>query len=893
MNQSLRRNAVAFGLATLAGSTIAAASPGTTQGPKSTQAAAARPGLAAGIDRSFAERWPARTMVAGKRMAHVRIERPEARASRALRVLNPGAPLSGVNALQEFTLNSVVMVRVEQASDMAGVLARQIAAGHTIVGSKAVGADGLRLAVQLRSVDAALAFAESVSSDPEVAGVMIDRATGVDKRTLPTDPYVSRQWHINNLLRPDADHDLSAVYDAGYSGAGVVVGVYEGDDSGFQRDHPDLAGNFRPSLSMTADLFEDDLTHGTAVGGLIAAVGNNGLGGTGVAFGAGLASMIGEDFDGPAGNAVGHIDAFLWRNDVIDIKNHSWGPIVLVQPFPLISVFEFPFVFEDSGAWANFDEEVDIAIRESARQGSKFVVAAGNDNLLSDYYRLAAGNGFLVNDLGVPTSIGFVTLDPMTLDFVHNADGGGFIGGRVEYDALARGRDVLAIGAIGEDNAIAPYSTSGTNVIAVAYSEGDSLRAITTTDQIDGDADVGCGILTDDAYTCSFNGTSASAPIASGIIALMLEANPNLTLRDIKFILQQTADISRIAPTEFTSGTAYASIEEELDEGNYIYRTGATAGGGLTPTLWQVSGGDVPHSDLYGFGVIDADDAVAAAENYGGSPNLLILDTGLVAVEDGEVEDASYEEYRELQSFLQVNDGWSDQLCIRPNIQIEEVELTITISGRGNGDLGIFLVSPRGTSSPMHVPHADYSWVGINGVEYAMFNARFNSFKHWGELSSGEWDIFVDDYGVDTDDYPAGELDDSDPPQVIPHIVDLGPGIPGSADNTQKAVVSYRLRIYGHDVGAEPSQVCSPINTGQCPADVTGDGNVDSADLLTFLQWWLDGSVFADLNGDGFVDTLDLIAFVQVWLNTNGPCTRDPATNGPNEPIGGGTVINI
>ena len=48
-------------------------------------------------------------------------------------------------------------------------------------------------------------------------------------------------------------------------------------------------------------------------------------------------------------------------------------------------------------------------------------------------------------------------------------------------------------------------------------------------------------------YTAMMNGTSAATPNVAGVVAMMLEANPNLTVRDIKYILAKTA--KKVDPT--------------------------------------------------------------------------------------------------------------------------------------------------------------------------------------------------------------------------------------------------------------------------------------------------------------------------------------------------------
>jgi len=70
-------------------------------------------------------------------------------------------------------------------------------------------------------------------------------------------------------------------------------------------------------------------------------------------------------------------------------------------------------------------------------------------------------------------------------------------------------------------------------------------------------------------YYTVMSGTSMAAPHASGIVALMLEANPNLTWREVKRIMQDTAtNIPGLEPWESGAGyaNAYAAVKAVLDE---------------------------------------------------------------------------------------------------------------------------------------------------------------------------------------------------------------------------------------------------------------------------------------------------------------------------------------
>ena len=76
-------------------------------------------------------------------------------------------------------------------------------------------------------------------------------------------------------------------------------------------------------------------------------------------------------------------------------------------------------------------------------------------------------------------------------------------------------------------------------------------------------------------------GTSYAAPVVSGVVALVLEANPDLTWRDVQGVLAISA-----SPTDTLSST------------------------------WSTNAAGYAHSDLYGFGIVNASAAVLAAQSW-------------------------------------------------------------------------------------------------------------------------------------------------------------------------------------------------------------------------------------------------------------------------------------
>ena len=81
--------------------------------------------------------------------------------------------------------------------------------------------------------------------------------------------------------------------------------------------------------------------------------------------------------------------------------------------------------------------------------------------------------------------------------------------------------------------------------------------------------------------TAKHTGTSASAPIAAAIVALTLEANPNLTWRDMQHIIIQTSKRRKLNASD-----------------------------------WKVNGVGREYSHRYGYGLMDAGAMVSLAKEW-------------------------------------------------------------------------------------------------------------------------------------------------------------------------------------------------------------------------------------------------------------------------------------
>ncbi|MFN9717180.1 MAG: S8 family serine peptidase [Planctomycetota bacterium] len=171
---------------------------------------------------------------------------------------------------------------------------------------------------------------------------------------LPNDPSFNQQWGLRNFGQnvngtngtPDADIDANQAWDRTTGSSSVIAAIV---DSGMDYLHPDLAGNMWLNSSEVAGNGIDDdnngyiddtngfdfasgdadpmdfVGHGTHVGGIVGAVGDNGVGVSGVNWDVSLMALkIGTDFGGPT--TSGAIEAINYAVSMgAAVSNHSYG----------------------------------------------------------------------------------------------------------------------------------------------------------------------------------------------------------------------------------------------------------------------------------------------------------------------------------------------------------------------------------------------------------------------------------------------------------------------------------------------------------------------------------------------------------------------------------------
>lgn len=515
------------------------------------------------------------------------------------------------------------------------------------------------------------ALASALRSQPGVLYAEAQLAIEHKPFFVPNDELFTNQWHLLNTgqkgATPGVDVMVTNVWDT-YRGNGIVFAI---TDSGVEGTHPDLATNMVPGLGYdfidhdsdpSPDLTDFGNAHGTSVAGVAAGVGNNGIGSVGASFNGGI---VGLRLIGGATTDADDAGAMNYEPQIVSVNNNSWGP------------------------------------------GADYAFASGPGPLAAQAIRQAAklGRG------GRGVIICFASGNSREE------------GGNANFDGWANSIYTFGITGSSDKGEIVSYATPGSCVVVAAPTGDFSRQDITTTD-ITSTNGFNPNLLappanyTNEDYTLTFNGTSSACPLASGVIGLILEANPNLTYRDVKEILIRTARV--ISPAD---------------------------------PLWFTNAAGFHFNYNFGAGQIVAQPAVELArtwENLGPERQFSYAASNLsLAIPDGDPSGITFE--------FTASDA----------LRLEHVTLGVDISHAHRSDLEITLTSPSGTTSLLgtarpYDPFPDLQWT-------------FMTVQNWGEFSPGVWRVHIRDirrgnagvinslvlttYGTITDNLPLTAAD--------------------------------------------------------------------------------------------------------------------------------------
>ncbi|MHC4569735.1 MAG: S8 family serine peptidase, partial [Planctomycetota bacterium] len=209
---------------------------------------------------------------------------------------------------------------------------------------------------------------------------------------VPNDPNYPEQWALDNTGQtggtPDADIDANDAWDITTGDPDIIIAI---TDTGIDYEHPDLKDNMwvneaeqngTPGVDDDGNGYIDDIYgydfagassrqlgdgdsdpndnwfHGTHVAGVAGAVGDNGVGITGLCWDVKLMALkiIADDFA---------IDPGVFASDAVEAINYA--------------VNNGAKIINASWGGSHFSQALYDAIREAGDAGVLFVAAAGND----------------------------------------------------------------------------------------------------------------------------------------------------------------------------------------------------------------------------------------------------------------------------------------------------------------------------------------------------------------------------------------------------------------------------------------------------------------------------------------------------------------------------------
>jgi subtilisin family serine protease len=464
----------------------------------------------------------------------------------------------------------------------------------------------------------------------EVTSADILLAVQHTPRALPNDPLITDQWHLkrSGTAVTGSDVNIESIWNYPSSTGARGKGIRIGIvDDGLQTTHPDFIGNIDTANDKDWNGNDADPSPGTDDDHGTSCAGNAAARGN---------NGIGVSGTAPEATLVG---MRLIAGSVTDAQEAE----ALNYLPQLIEIKSNSWGPNDTGDILEAPGPLTLSALQTATSSGR--------NGKGSIILWAGGNGGDVND-------------------------------NSNYDGYANSIYTIAIGATDSTGKRAYYSEPGSNIVVCAPSSGG--LGITTVDRA-GTA----GYSTGD-YANDFGGTSSATPTAAGIVALMLEKNPNLGWRDVQEILIRSA----AKPPA------------------------------VTTTGWVTNSAGIPFHHEFGAGLIDA----SAAVNLSASWTNLPAQTSTTVTQSGLSNSIPNNNPTGLTRSFDLTSS---------NIRVEQVTLKLSATHSARGNLEITLTSPGGMASKLAEVRSDLN------PNYA--NWTFSSVRNWGENSAGIWTLKITD----------------------------------------------------------------------------------------------------------------------------------------------------
>lgn len=242
----------------------------------------------------------------------------------------------------------------------------------------------------------------------------------------------------------------------------------------------------------------------------------------------------------------------------------------------------------------------------------------------------------------------------------------------------------ISINSVTNDGETAQYDESCSSTLASTFSNGKA-------------GFLDAGVATTDLFgrvTTKHSGTSAAAPEAAGVFALALEANPNITWRDLQHLVVLTS------------------------KRNYLHD-------GKGRHQWKMNGAGLEFNHLFGFGVLDAGDIVDLASVWRPLPERFHCDSGLLHV------NRTFNAGNPLRVTVDTTacQGQKNEINF-----LEHVQAFISVKASRRGDIVMYLTSPMNTRSIIlnkRPKDAD--------SRFGFLKWPFMTTQSWAENPRGQW----------------------------------------------------------------------------------------------------------------------------------------------------------